>query len=48
MRYTNMDLLIDTIEKIEKIDKETIIQIIKNCEVDPYRDLLIKLYSMKK
>ena len=48
MRYANLDLLIEMVERLETIDKKTMIQLIKKCETFPYEQLLLKLYKERK
>ena len=45
MRYGNIDLLTEELERIEskKIDKDYLMDLIKKCETDPFRDLLIRI-----
>ena len=49
MGYVNLELLMHEIQKLEgPIDKDIIIKIIKNCIVDPYKDLLMQIYKGAK
>lgn len=46
MTCVNLELLLYEIQKLEgPIDKDLILQIIRNCLMDPYEDLLIKIYK---
>lgn len=46
MTCVNLEMLLYEIQKLEgKIDKDILLRIIKNCLVDPYEDLLIKIYK---
>lgn len=48
--YINKDLFIQELEKIEgkTIDKELVIRLANNCETDPYKELLLRLYKEKQ
>lgn len=49
MKYGNIDQVLYELDRIEskKIDKDYLIQLIKNCEVDPFRDLIIRIIKEK-
>lgn len=49
MKYGNIDLLLDELEKNESktIEKDYLLKLIKNCETDPYKDLLLRIIKEK-
>ena len=50
MRYGNIDLLLDELEKNESktIEKDYLLKLIRNCETDPYKDLLLRIIKEAK
>lgn len=50
MRYGNIDLILDWLEKLdaESVDKDLLKNMLKKCETDPFRDLLIRIIKETK
>lgn len=50
MRYGNIDLILDWLEKLETetVDTDLLRKMLKKCETDPFRDLLIRIIKEMK